>query len=249
MLKVEQIMSFLKIEKLCKSFGGLKAINNLDFSVDEGEIIGIIGPNGSGKTTSLNLVTGFLKPDSGKITFREEDITGFARYRVSQKGIARTFQLCKPFLDFTALQNVVVGRMYGHEPCQNKKTAVNESREILDTVGLLSKSEILVKDLTVMERKRLELARALATKPTLLLLDELMAGLNLAEADDVCQLITRIRDSKITIIMVEHIVKAVTCISDRIIVLNMGEKIAEGPPEEIVHNPKVIEVYLGKSHA
>jgi branched-chain amino acid transport system ATP-binding protein len=242
-------MRLLNVEKLCKSFGGLKAINELDFHVEQGEIVGIIGPNGSGKTTFLNLITGFLKPNKGKITFQGEDITGMARYKVSQKGIARTFQLCKPFLDFTALQNVMVGRAYGQEPSKNIKTAAIESREILDLVGLGNKAEILVKDLTVMERKRLELARALATKPSLLLLDELMAGLNLAEADEACKLISGIRDSKITIIMVEHIVKAVTCISDRIMVLNMGEKIAEGCPDEIVHHPRVIEVYLGKSHA
>lgn len=242
-------MRILTVEKLCKSFGGLKAINNLDFYVDEGEIVGIIGPNGSGKTTALNLITGFLKPNAGKINFQGEDITGITRFQINKKGIARTFQLCKPFLEFTALQNVMVGRVYGQEPSRNMKAAEVESKEILEMVRLSNKSEVLVKDLTVMERKRLELARALATKPALLLLDELMAGLNLAEADDACKLITRIRDSKITIIMVEHIVKAVTCISDRILVLNMGEKIAEGLPQEIIHHPEVIDVYLGKPHA
>ena len=242
-------MQILTVDKLCKAFGGLKAINYLDFYVEEGEIFGIIGPNGSGKTTALNLITGFLKPNSGRITFNGEDITGLPRYGICQKGIARTFQLCKPFLEFTALQNVLVGRVYGKDPCRNMKLAASESSEILDKVGLLSKADILVKDLTVMQRKRLELARALATRPSLLLLDELMAGLNLAEADEVCQLIAQLRDSGITIIMVEHIVKAVTCISNRVLVLNMGEKIAEGPPAEIIHNPQVVEVYLGKSHA
>ncbi len=242
-------MRLLTVEKLSKSFGGLKAINALDFHVDEGEIVGIIGPNGSGKTTFLNLITGFLKPNAGKITFQEQDITGMARYKVNQKGIARTFQLCKPFLEFSALQNVIAGRVYGQQPSRNMRSAAVEAQECLDLVGLGSKSDILVKNLTVMERKRLELARALATRPNLLLLDELMAGLNLAEADEACKIISGIRDSKITIIIVEHIVKAVTCISDRIMVLNMGEKIAEGTPDQIVHHPQVIEVYLGKSHA
>ncbi len=241
-------MYVLKIDGLCKSFGGLRAICDLAFEVEEGEIIGLIGPNGSGKTTTLNLLTGFLKPDSGTVMFKGENVTGLPRYRMSQKGVARTFQLIKPFLDFTALQNVMVGRVYGQMPAKSLKAAKEESKEILDQVGLLDKEKVLAKNLTLMGRKRLELARALATKPQLLLLDELMAGLNHSEAEDAMQLIKQIRDSNITIVVVEHIVKAILGLSDRIIVLNMGEKIAEGPPQEIVHNPQVIDVYLGKAH-
>jgi branched-chain amino acid transport system ATP-binding protein len=209
----------------------------------------LIGPNGSGKTTTLNLITGFVIPDKGTVTFKGEDVTGLPRYRVCQKGIARTFQLIKPFLDFTALQNVMVARSYGQHPSKNLETAKNESMQILEKLGLADKAQVLVKDLRLMERKRLELARALATQPQLLLLDEFMAGLNLAEADETCKLVQDIRNSKITIIMVEHIVKAVTQVSDRILVLNMGKKIAVGSPDEIIHDPNVIEVYLGKSHA
>jgi len=242
-------MPLLKIEGLTKSFGGLMAVHHVGFQVEEGEIIGLIGPNGSGKTTTLNLITGFLKPDSGAVTFKGENIAGFPRHRVCRKGIARTFQLIKPFLEFTALQNVMVGRVYGQDPAPSLKVAAQEARESLERVGLLDKAEVLAKDLTLMQRKRLELARALATRPQLLLLDELMAGLNPGEAEDAMRLVRRIRDSGITIVVVEHIVKAILGLSDRIVVLNMGEKIAEGCPQEIVHNPQVIEVYLGQAHA
>lgn len=243
-------MSLLLIEGLSKNFGGLAAVKNLDFEVQQGEIVGLIGPNGSGKTTTLNLLTGFHKPSSGKVTFKGKDITNLPRPQVCKQGIARTFQIVKPFLEFTALQNVLVGRVYGHEPAPNLKAAASDSKDCLDRVGLLDKAEIHAKDLTLMQRKRLELARAIAAKPDLLLLDELMAGLNHAETEDAMSLIRQLKDElNLTIIIVEHIVKAILGLSDRVLVMNMGEKITEGPPQQVIHDPEVIDVYLGKPHA
>lgn len=243
-------MSLLKIEGLCKQFGGLDAVLELCFEIQEGETVGLIGPNGSGKTTTLNLLTGFHEPTKGKVIFRGEDISNLPRHQVPRHGIARTFQLIKPFLDFTALENVMVGRAFGQDPAKNLKAAAEESKELLDLVGLLERADSLAKDLTLMQRKRLELARALATRPQLLLLDELMAGLNHAETEDAIQLIQKIKsDCQLTIIVVEHIVKAILGLSERIIVLNMGEIIAEGDPQKVIHDPEVIDVYLGKPHA
>jgi branched-chain amino acid transport system ATP-binding protein len=239
-------MAFLEVGNLSKSFGGLQVLSNVNFEVHQGEILGLIGPNGSGKTTLFNLITGFLKPNTGKIIFEGEDITGAQSHHVCQIGIARTFQLVKPFVHMTALQNVMVGRMYGRKPAQSLKEARTESEEILGSIDLGGKKSNVAHSLTLSDRKRLELAKALATRPKLLLIDEMMAGLNLTETEDAIRIIKKIRDSGITLMVVEHVMRAVLGISDRIMVLNAGEKIAEGPPQEIMRDKGVIEAYLGK---
>jgi branched-chain amino acid transport system ATP-binding protein len=239
-------MTLLQIEKLIKSFGGLMALWDVNFEIHQGEILGVIGPNGSGKTTLFNVITGFLKANSGKVIFMGKDITDLPPHQICRQGIARIFQLVKPFHQLTTLQNVMVGRAYGKDPATNMRKAKEEVVEILNFVGLGNKIEVVASQLTMAERKRLELARALAAHPQLLLLDELMAGLNSAETETAMDLVNRIRSSGITVILVEHIMKAVLGISDRIIVLSAGEKIAEGSPKEVVKNQLVIEAYLGK---
>jgi len=222
------------------------ALCGVNFEIFEGEIFGVIGPNGSGKTTLFNVITGFLKANSGKVTFMGKDITGLPPHQICRQGIARIFQLVKPFHQLTTLQNVMVGRAYGKDPASNIRRAKEEVGEILNFVGLGNKIGVVASQLTIAERKRLELARALAAHPQLLLLDELMAGLNSAETGTAMELVKKIRGSGITVVMVEHIMKAVLGVCDRIMVLNVGEKIAEGSPKEVVKNQLVIEAYLGK---
>lgn len=236
----------LEVKNLLKAFGGLVAIRDLDLAVNEGEIVGLIGPNGSGKTTLFNLISGVLKPDKGEIRFNEIDITGLKPHKVCQGGIARTFQLTKPFMQMTTLQNVMIGRTYGSEPVRSMRQAEGECERILEFVGLGGKRLSLVATFGLVDRKRVEIARALATKPRLLLLDETMAGLNPSEMEDALRLVKAIGDSGITLIVVEHVMKVILDISNRLMVLNYGEIIAEGTPQEVVRDEKVVEAYLGE---
>jgi branched-chain amino acid transport system ATP-binding protein len=236
----------LEMESLSKSFGGLIAINRLDLDVYAGEILGLIGPNGSGKTTLFNLISGLFKPDSGKIKLNGIDITHLSSHKICRMGIARTFQLTKPFAQMTTLENVMVGKAFGCAPTWSMREAKEEAEKILKFIGLGEKSMWRASSLGVVERKRLEIARALATKPKLLLLDEMMAGLTPTEVEEAMMLVKKIRDSGITLVVVEHVMEAILGISDRVVAINAGEKIAEGAPQNVVCEKKVIEAYLGE---
>jgi branched-chain amino acid transport system ATP-binding protein len=238
-------MRILEGEGVKKYFGGLAAVAHVDFSINQGEIVGLIGPNGAGKTTLFNLISGSLVPTSGTIRFKGKNITGLKPHQICRRGMARTFQLVKLFGDMTVLENTLSGFLFGTGTRVGESKAKRESLDLLEFVGLSAMEKVLGKELTVANQKRLEVARALATKPELLLLDEVMAGLTPKEVMQATELIRKIRDKGITIFMIEHVMKAMMNISDRIIVLHYGEKIAEGTPEEIAANKKVIEVYLG----
>lgn len=237
----------IQLDSVVKSFNGLVAVNSITMNVNEGEILGLIGPNGAGKTTLFNLITGIYLPTQGQIIFDGKDITSFAPHTRCWMGISRTFQLVRPFMHLTVLENVTIGRVYGRDSVKNKSKAESEAGEILEKVGLAERASEKAHSLTLVNRKKLELARALAVKPKLLLLDELLAGLNPTEVLASMQLIQNIRDSGITIIMVEHLVKAVFGIADRVAVLNAGDLIAEGKPEDVARDQNVIDAYLGKS--
>jgi branched-chain amino acid transport system ATP-binding protein len=238
----------LMLDSVSKTFGGLQAVHRITLSVTAGEIVGLIGPNGAGKTTLFNLVTGTYRPDTGCILFRGQNITRLGPHQRCQRGIARTFQLVRPFHGLSVLDNVAVGRLYGSKAVWNRRQAEAESYESLELVGLATRAADPAGHLTLVDRKRLELARALATRPMLLLLDELLAGLNPTEVLEAMQLIQQIRTMGVTIVMVEHLVKAIFSISDRVVVLNAGEKIAEGAPAAVAHHPQVIDAYLGAPH-
>jgi len=232
-------MPLLEVEQVSKDFGGVRAVHHVSFTLEEGELLGIMGPNGSGKTTLFNLIAGALSPDGGSIRLHGDEIGGLLPHRICGKGVARTFQLVRPFPGLSALDNVRIGQLYGRAPART------DARKLLALVGLDAKAQARAADLTLIERKRLELARALATSPDLLLLDEFMAGLNPAETAGAMDLIRTLVAQGITVLMIEHIVWALMKLSRRILVLSAGEKIAEGPPEAVAADPVVLDAYLG----
>ncbi len=234
----------LQVQGVTKRFGGLQALSDITFDLGAGEILGLIGPNGAGKTTLFNVINGVFPPDKGKVTFRGQDITGLPPYEVARRGLARAYQVVRPLSDLTVRENVMVGACFGREQLSLTEAA-RVAEEVLDRVGLAAKAGLLAGSLNVAEKKRLELARALGSQPYLLLLDEVLAGLNPSEITPMLETIRQIRDSGITILMIEHVMQAVMNVSDRVLVLDYGALISQGLTEEVVNDPLVIEAYLG----
>jgi branched-chain amino acid transport system ATP-binding protein len=240
-------MALLEVKQLTKNFGGLMANDHVDLQVNEGEIVGLIGPNGAGKTTLFNCIAGFYPPSGGQVWFKGGEITGLPSNEICYRGIARTFQLVRIFKDMTVWDNVMVGAF---NRTNLAATAKKKALEVLGFCGLAPKKNMLAGGLTMADKKRLEFAKAVATEPLLLMLDEAMAGLNQTETAEAVELVKKVRQSGITVLLVEHVMEVVMPISNRVVVLDYGRKIAEDTPEKVIHNEEVIKAYLGdKYHA
>lgn len=238
-------MAFLEVRGISKRFGGLQAVKALEFTMERGEILGLIGPNGAGKTTAFNMIAGYFPPDEGRILFKDRDITGLRPWEVCLKGIGRTFQLSKPFGEMSVIDNILVGAF---ARAADRTKAVQKAEEILDFIGMSGLRDVEAHNLTATDRKRLELGRALVTEPELLLMDEVVAGATPREANEMMGLIRRIRDRGLSVLIVEHVMKVIMGLSDRVIVLNYGEKLADCSPEEAACNADVLKAYLGERY-
>ncbi len=239
-------MQILNVTDMTKDFGGLRAVDNLSLAIEEGQILGLIGPNGAGKSTAFNCIAGVFPPSAGTITFAGDNINGKKPWDLCKSGLARTFQIVKPFASKSVLYNVTVG---GFISTNNRRAAEEKALQVLEELNFADKKDDRAGNLTIADRKRLEIARALATDPKLLLLDEVMAGLRPSEVDQMVEIIKQLRDRGVTIFVIEHIMRAIMALSDRIVVIQFGKKIAEGTPDQIASDENVIKAYLGEDYA
>jgi branched-chain amino acid transport system ATP-binding protein len=243
------VSAALETHGLSRRFGGLAAVQDVSFSLESGTVLGVIGPNGAGKTTLINLISGQLKPTAGNVIVGGRDVTGARPWAIAKARVARTFQIVKPFRELTVRENVAIGSMYGPERAGSKKEALARADEVLERVGLAEKAETEPRQLPVADARRLELGKALAMRPRVLLLDEVMAGLRAREIDGTLDLIRSLRDEGMAILVVEHVMKAIMSVSDSVLVMHEGSELVRGAPQKVVEDPRVIEAYLGQRYA